>query len=161
MQKPAKRIEAVTSTRDEFATFYAAEHDRQVRRAFLLTGSNETANDIVHDAFIAVYRRFAQLDHPGSYLNQVVLNGCRDLARRQRRQTRLLDRLRPGSPADGEHDVLDDALATLPFNQRAAVVLCFYAQCSHREAADALGCPIGSIGPWIARALAALRKELA
>ena len=50
MQKPAKRIEEVTSTRDEFATFYAAEHDRQVRRAFLRTGSKETAKDIGHEA---------------------------------------------------------------------------------------------------------------
>lgn len=74
---------------------------------------------------------------------------------------RLLARISPRPADTSERDVLDDALAKLPFNQRAAVVLCFYAQCSHREAADALGCPIGSIGPWITRALIALRKELA
>lgn len=145
----------------DFAAFYRAEHEGQVRRAFLLTGSNETANDVVHDAFIAVHQRFRDLDHPAGYLNRVVINGCRDVARRRRTTHRLLARLAPQEPESPDHDVLDDLLAALPFNQRAAVVLRFYAQLSHREIADALDCPIGSVGPWINRALAALRKELA
>lgn len=143
-----------------FAALYRAEHERQVRRAFLLTGSNETANDVVHDAFVALHHRFDELDHPASYLNRAVLNGCRDVARRRRSTRRLLPRLVSPTEQGPEHDILDDALATLPFNQRAAVVLRFYAQLSHHEIADALDCPIGSVGPWITRGLATLRKEL-
>jgi RNA polymerase sigma factor (sigma-70 family) len=56
--------------------------------------------------------------------------------------------------------VLDDVLAILPFNQRAAVVLRYYAQLSIDEIADALGCRRGSVGPWISRALKSMRKVL-
>jgi DNA-directed RNA polymerase specialized sigma24 family protein len=60
-----------------FADFYRLELDAQVRRAVLLLGSSDIANDVVHDAFIAVYRRWDTLDEPGPYLHMAVLNGCR------------------------------------------------------------------------------------
>lgn len=40
---------------DDFRAFYERELDMQVRRAFLLTGSNELANDVVHDAMVGVF----------------------------------------------------------------------------------------------------------
>lgn len=67
----------------EFTDFYRAEHSAQVRRAILLVGSSETANDVVHDAMTAVYQRWDTIDAPGPYLNRAVLNGCRDVGRRR------------------------------------------------------------------------------
>jgi DNA-directed RNA polymerase specialized sigma24 family protein len=69
-----------------FDDFYRAELDRQVRRAYLLTGSAELADDIVHDAMVAMYRRWDAIDEPAAYLNRAVLNGCRDAGRRAVRQ---------------------------------------------------------------------------
>ena len=40
-----------------FEAFYVAELPGQVRRAYLLVGSDEAANDIVHEAMVS---------HPGS-----------------------------------------------------------------------------------------------
>lgn len=60
-----------------FDEFYAIELDAQVRRAFLLTGSNEVANDVAHEAMLQVYRRWDELTVPGGYLTTAVLNGCR------------------------------------------------------------------------------------
>lgn len=151
----------MVEARTPFASFYACELDPRVRRAFLLTGSNEVANDVVHDAFVALYPRYDSVDHPGRYLNQTVLNHCRNLARREGTRRRGLGRLAgSGASVEAEVDLLDDVLATLPFNQRAAVVLQFYGQFSHAETAAALGCPVGSIGPWISKALATMRREL-
>ncbi|MEO8696405.1 MAG: sigma-70 family RNA polymerase sigma factor [Acidimicrobiales bacterium] len=144
----------------EFALFYAHELDGQVRRAFLLVGSNEAANDVVHDAFVAVYRRWGEIERPGPYLNRVVLNGCRDLARRRRRTERLLAVTAATGEAAEISDRLDDVLERLPFNQRAAIVLRFYGQLSVVEIADALDCPPGSVGPWIDRGLKKMRKAL-
>ena len=143
-----------------FGDFYRLELDAQVRRAVLLLGSNDIANDVVHDAFIAVYRRWDTLDEPGPYLHMAVLNGCRGIHRQRSRQGRLLPRLVDrGAPASvDEH--LDDLLAELPFNQRAAVVLRFYGGLTTEEIASELGCAPGSVGPWIHRALAKLRKAL-
>ena len=143
-----------------FGEFYGRELDAQVRRAALLLGSDELANDVVHDAFVAVYRRWDSLDEPGPYLNVAVLNGCREIHRRRSRYDRLVPRLleRGTSSSVGEH--LDDVLAQLPFNQRAAVVLRFYGGLTTDEIAHALECAPGSVGPWIDRALTKMRKAL-
>jgi DNA-directed RNA polymerase specialized sigma24 family protein len=60
----------------------------------------------------------------------------------------------------GEPEIVSDLLGRLSFNQRAAVVLRFYAGFSTDEIATALDCPRGSVGPWIDRALNNMRKEL-
>ena len=144
----------------DFTAFYRAEAPGQIRRAALLTGSDEAANDVVHDALAAMYRRWADIAEPGPYLNRAVLNGCRDRGRRTAVHRRLVDRLRSGRTDDAERDVLTDVLGRLPFNQRAAVVLRYYAGCTTAEIAEALDCPPGSVGPWIDRALRRLREEL-
>ena len=144
---------------DDFRAFYEREHGEQVRRAFLLTHSNEQANDVVHDAMIGVFQRWDDLENPGGYLNRSVLNGCRDVGRRTSSSRRALSSLRPLDGEQAENDVLDDALARLPFNQRAAVVLRYYGGWSSDEIARALDCSPNSIGPWITRALTTLRKD--
>lgn len=150
--------ETVVST---FDTFYSREHAPQVRRAALLVGSHELANDLVHDAFIQVYNRWGQLENPGGYLNRAVLNACRDEGRSRVVRLRALDRLTDRTAAVNQADHLTDALMALPFNQRAAVVVRYYAGMNVDEIADHLGKPPGSVGPWIARGLAKLRKALA
>lgn len=143
-----------------FRDFYELEFAGQVRRAYLLTRSNEAANDIVHDAMLGVYRRWGRLEQPGAYLNRSVLNGCRDAARRNRSRASMLTRLRPAGTEPDRGEVLDDVLAALPFTQRAAVVLKFYGGWTAEQIADALDCSPNSIGPWITRALHTMRKEL-
>lgn len=145
----------------EFAEFYEAELDQQVRRAFLMVGTNELANDIVHDAMVEVYRRWEEIDRPAAYLNRAVLNGCRDNGRRTATQRRMLGRLVDRGGHGEMRDVLDDALRTLPFIQRGAVVLRFYGGLSISEIADALGCAPGTVGPALDRGLTKLRKVLA
>lgn len=155
-------VESVESQADRaaFEDFYRLELDAQVRRAVLLLGSNDIANDVVHDAFIAVYRRWNTLEEPGPYLHMAVLNGCRGIHRQRSRQRRLLPRVVDRASRPPVDDVLDDLLAALPFNHRAAVVLRFYGGLTTAEIARELGCAPGSVGPWINRALAKLRKAL-
>lgn len=155
----AQRRLSESSPVRSFSDFYRAEVDGQVRRAALLTGSTEHANDIAHDAFTEVFRRWEQLDQPGAYLNRAVLNRCRDLARTRTRRARLMARIASDEWSwDGEP--IADLLDTLPFNQRAAVVLKFYVGLSNIEIAEALDCPPGSVGPWLDRALKQLRKVM-
>lgn len=143
---------------EAFVAFYERELGLQVRRAALLVGSQETAHDLVHDAFVELYRRWDEVRDPGPYLGRAVLNRCRDHTRREstraRRLPLLVDR---GGPDD---EVLWDALNELPFNHRAALVLRYYHQLSDREIAAVIGCRLGSVGPWIHRGLKRLRKDL-
>ncbi len=57
-------------------------------------------------------------------------------------------------------DPLDDVLDTLPFRQRAAIVLRFYARLTTAEIAAALGCAPGSVGPYIDRGLKKMKGAL-
>ena len=143
-----------------FGEFYRRELDGQVRRAALLLGSDELANDVVHDAFVALYRRWDTVADPGPYLNVAVLNGCRGVHRRRSRHERLVPRLLDRGSAACVGERLDDVLATLPFHQRAAVVLRYYGGLTTDEIAHALECAPGSVGPWIDRALTKMRKAL-
>ncbi len=144
----------------EFPDFYRAELAGQVRRAFLMLGDNEQANDVVGEAMTAVYRNWEELETPGAYLNRAVLNGCRDAGRRRVTSRRLLQRIARADAATTTNEVLTDVLAALPFNHRAAVVLRYYAGYTTGEIAEALDCAPGSVGPWIERGLSAMRKVL-
>jgi len=142
----------------EFAAFYELEFPRQVRRAGLLLGSEHAAHDAVQDAFVEVFRRWSSLDRPGPYLETAVLNRCRDVGRHREVVRRRTPRAAADVPA--QDAPLHDALATLPFNHRAALVLRYYLQMSEAEISAQLGCSPGSVGPWIQRGLRRLRKEL-
>ena len=142
-----------------FSDLYRAELDGQVRRATLMLGSAAQANDVVHDAMVELYRRWDHIERPAAYLSRAVMNGCRSAGRRRAVARRKLAAL---APDEGivDHDPLYDVLATLPFNQRAAVVLRYFVGMTNPEIATVLGCPLGSVGPWISRALDAMRPLL-
>ncbi len=143
----------------EFSEFYRQELTKQVRRAALILGSDEAANDVVHDSFAKVFARWGEIEEPGGYLQRTVLNGCRDGQRRAKRLRKLLPRL-VGDPVIPEEETLWDVVSHLPFNQRAAVVLRFYERMTEAEIAQTMNCPTGSVGPWISAALTTMRKEL-
>ena len=144
----------------EFRALYEREHAGQVRRAALLLRSTEQAHDVVHDAMVELYSRWDTIEQPGAYLNRVVVNRCRDATRRARVHRRSLVHLVERTPSPPPDDPLGDLFDRLPFNQRAVVILRFYEGCTVAETADALGCPQGSVGPWIDRAMATLREQL-
>lgn len=143
-----------------FAAFYEVELPMQLRRATLLVGEVEVARDLVHDAFVELYRRWGSLDRPGAYLSTAVLNRCRDHGRHQSVARRGLTLLVEDASQLGPDDSLVDALLGLPFNQRAALVLRYYHGFTEAEIAEELGCRPGSVGPWIHRGLRRLRKVL-
>jgi RNA polymerase sigma factor (sigma-70 family) len=141
-----------------FTAFYQREIVGQVRNATLLLGSQEAARDAVHDVFATMYERWSTIVEPGPYVQRAVVNRCRDLLRRAEVSRRHEPQLVRDTP---EIDApLYDALATLPFNHRAAVVLRYYLQLSEAEIAERLDCPTGSVGPWIRRGLDHLATEL-
>jgi RNA polymerase sigma factor (sigma-70 family) len=138
-----------------FETLYETEIRGQVQRAALLLGSSSSANDVVHDAFIAVFQRWDSLDEPGPYLNRCVLNGCRDLLRRQRRAP---TESRPTFVGDRADDVaLWDDLNLLPFRQRAALVMRYWQGMDESEISDTLGIRPGTVGSLLTRAKRNLR----
>lgn len=148
------------STSDGFAAFYEAEVVRQVRSATLILGSRPAAQDVVHDVFVEMYQRWdGGIVEPGSYLRRAVVNRSRDALRRRATARRFRATLRPDDVPEIDAP-LYDALATLPFKHRTALVLRYYLGLTEAEIAEALGCPSGSVGPWIRRGLDRLAPQL-
>jgi RNA polymerase sigma factor (sigma-70 family) len=138
---------------------YREQFRAMVQLAFLLTGSTETAQDVVQDAFVGLHRRWTSVEQPAAYLRRSVVNGCHSYHRRLRlERTRRSDARELAT--DLEADEIADALTALPRRQRAALVLRFYLDLPDAEAAEILGCRVGTVGSLVHRGLAQLRKDI-
>lgn len=155
-------------TDTEYAAFVAANWDRYLRLAYLLTGSEHTAEELVQDCLVKLYgrwRRVSATGDPHAYVRRMLANGNVSRWRRARRE-RLVDVLpEAGSPetwtAGPEHAVeLRHALMRLPAGQRAVAVLRHFEDLSEKQVAQLLGCSVGTVKSQNAKALAALRHHL-
>jgi RNA polymerase sigma-70 factor (sigma-E family) len=141
-----------------FEEVYRASFDRMIRVAFMMTGSNEAAEDIVQDAFVGLFARFDRLDDPVPYLHRSVVNGCLARGRRRRVVQRLGHLTVAESVASLEIDEMWGALKRLSARRRAAVVLRYYIDLPLAEIAEILDCKTGTVKSMLNRALADLRE---
>ena len=141
-----------------FEEVYRAHYDRMIRVAFMMTGSNEAAEDIVQDAFVGLYARFDRLAEPTPYLRRSVVNGCLARGRRRRIVQRLGHLTASDAAASLEIDETWSVLKRLPARRRAAVVLRFYVDLPLAEIAVILGCKTGTVKSMLSRALSELRE---
>jgi len=144
---------------DEIARLYREQRDRLRRLAYLMTGEREVAEEIVHDAFVRVHRRWDSIDTPPAYLRKTVVNLC--LAWRSRTAMARERTL----PTDDRVDPpeLDETwalLARLSREQRVALVLRYYEDLPDEEIARVMGCRPATVRTRIHRALSSLRKEM-
>jgi RNA polymerase sigma-70 factor (sigma-E family) len=155
---------------EEFQSFLVGRWPRLLRTAFLLTGEQHAAEDLVQTTLEQVYaawRRVASTDDPDTYVRRVMINAH---ARRHRR--RLKEFLAPRADSDLVPEVPDSgdriaqaddrgalltALSQLPPRQREAVVLRYWEDLSESQAAEAMGCSVGSVKSNAAKGLAKLR----
>jgi RNA polymerase sigma factor (sigma-70 family) len=149
-----------------FEQLYVANYQALVRLAFVLTGSLELSEDLVQDCFVRLHRHYERLEAPERYAKQAVVNACRSHFRalgRERDRRPLLyvvedsDVSGPAGVMSGE---LNDMLLALPYRQRAAIVLRYFAGLSELEIAEVLGCRPGTVGSLVHRALERLRRAI-
>jgi RNA polymerase sigma-70 factor (sigma-E family) len=142
-----------------FAELYSSQRDRLVRLAYVLTGSQMTAEDIVHDTFIRVEPRLDGLSEPGAYLRRSVINACYSWHRRQRRE-RATPADPPAAVMPNDQVEMWDALAHLPSARRTVLVLRYYLDLPEAEVAAILGWRVGTVKSATHRALRDLRRIL-
>ena len=95
------------------------------------------------------------------WLFRIAGNLCRDCLRSRAREERGRAEIAIDPPGrEQSHDELQDALAALPPEQRAAVLLVYFDGLHHREASRALGCAEPTISWRLMLARRALKKIL-
>lgn len=135
------------------------------RRAYLVTGRPEAADDVTQDAFERAFRSLAGFDHGASFagwIQRIAVNRAIDLLRAERRLAPLDAVAEQGAwdaEPGGDRD-LQAAVARLAPERRAVVILRFWADLSGPEIADLLELPVGTVHSRLSRALADLRGVL-
>ncbi|MFF4496373.1 RNA polymerase sigma factor SigM [Streptomyces sp. NPDC001546] len=158
---------------DAFGELVRRHRDRLWAVALRTLGDREEAADAVQDALVSAYRAahtFRGDSAVTTWLHRITVNACLDRARKaaSRRtdpldDTDRLERLlepheSAEAPAERQdlHRQLLAALATLPADQRAALVLVDMQGYPVAEAAAVLGVPVGTVKSRCARGRAKL-----
>jgi RNA polymerase sigma-70 factor (sigma-E family) len=153
----------------EFVDFATATAARLFRSAYALCGDHQTAEDAVQAALTSAcvsWQRVRGADSPEAYVRRMVIN---QLLGWRRRKSWRLESLSGSVPDTGreshEQNVADSdlvwrALAGLPPQQRAVLVLRYYEDLSEAEIAEVLGIRSGTVKSQASAAMAHLRRDL-
>jgi RNA polymerase sigma-70 factor (ECF subfamily) len=165
--------------RDEAAMTLLHERYRALAFAVALRVVNDAgrAEDVVQDAFLAVWRRAgsyaAGRGSVRTWLSSIVRNRAIDVVRASRErpvedQDAILIGLEDPAPAvddqvaasiDGE--ITRRALGNLPAEQRQAIAMAFFGGLSHTEIADRTGLPLGTVKSRVRLGIQRMRQSLA
>jgi RNA polymerase sigma-70 factor (ECF subfamily) len=149
--------------------------------AYRVIGREEDAHDVCQETFLRAFRAikgFKGQAKFSSWLYRIALNLCRDWMRRERRAPLVqvpdgVDPMEIANELPAPIESLDDtvarreltsavarAMATLPDEQRTAIILKEYHGLTFQEIADMLGCPLSTVKTRLYQGLAVLRREL-
>ena len=135
---------------------------RLYRTALLYLGSESMALDAVDEAVykgFCAYRKLRQEEYFDTWMTRILINVCNSELRRRRRETAVAEL--PETAAE-EFDALPlkDAIARLPSQLRAVVVLRYFTGLTLAQTAQALDIPQGTAATRHRRALGLLKLEL-
>jgi RNA polymerase sigma-70 factor (sigma-E family) len=149
---------------DELDALVAERGNALLAAAVLLTGSLAAGEDLLQAALERLMRSWGRVrEDPERYLRRTMYHLAIDQWRRRRRRPEVLIDYEPPDRPDATgaldlRDALSRALAQLPPKQRAVLVLRYWEQLSEAEAAEFLGCPVGTVKSAASRGLARLRE---
>lgn len=156
--------------RPAWQVLYDELGERVYRLILRMTRDEELARDLTHDTFVRVFETRAQYRGRGTvraWVFQIAVNLLRERARTARRRGELLEREGMGRSVASDESarvesriVLEEALASLPDDQRAALLLFEVDGYTHAEIGEMLGVAEGSSKARVSRAKAALRERL-
>jgi RNA polymerase sigma-70 factor (ECF subfamily) len=168
---------------EAFTVLYRRRQAAVYRFALHMSGSPSVAEEVTQEVFLVLIRQFEQFDPAKGTLASFLFGVARNRVLRCLERERWYVQLPAGSPDDDSssgpgctpgslEDPLDgltqretiervrQAVQTLPINYREAVVLCDLQELSYEQAAQALGCAIGTVRSRLHRGRAMLLEKL-
>jgi RNA polymerase sigma-70 factor (ECF subfamily) len=160
-----------------FEVIYERHATAAFSLAYRMMGRRGAAEDVVQEAFLALWRSGARYDHTRGSVRTWVLGivhhrGIDALRRGIRHDSRrasdegIEERFESGERTDvqaarrEEAEEVRSALASLPAEQSRAIELAYFGGFSHSEIADMLQTPIGTVKGRIRLGLDKLRGQL-
>ncbi len=154
--------------RQEFAEFAGARSCALIRVAYLLTGDQQSAEDLLQTALTKTAARWGRIHtSPEAYLRQVMyrehVSGWRRRAgHRETAVADIPDQAAAATDPSAEIRVtLQQALRALPAGKRAVLVLRYYEDLPETQVAAILGCSVGTVRSQTHKAITQLRAALA
>ena len=173
--------------RAAFATLYQQTSSHLLGVIQRITGNRESAQDILQEVYVNVWRSAAvfdaRLSQPATWLTSVARNRAIDSLRRRQTQPKVIS-ANLASTVDGEErDLLDEfasddagplqameqaqeaqavrrCIKVLSKEQQQSVALAFYQGHSYAEVAEHLHQPLGTVKSWVRRGLLSLKDCL-
>ncbi len=164
--------QAIEGDREAFSELMRASAGRQYAVASLILRDRSRAQDAVQEAFVAAWKGLSALRDPDAWeawLHRLTVRHCFKAVRHEKkRRTVELHVVLDPEPASSQdsvgdlvrRDLLERELERLPLDQRAVIVLRFYADLPLDEVADILDIPIGTAKSRQHRGLEAMRTSM-
>ena len=160
--------------KEAFAELYSRRQRDVYRFALHMTGAPDLAEDVTQEVFMVFMRGDNKFDETKGSVNAFLLGIARNYVLRRLRKDRsfvsIEDAMGEATTSDaGAGEVLTRSLAiesmrqavlNLPSHYREAVVLCDLQELSYTEAAEVLGCAIGTIRSRLSRGRSMLIAKL-
>jgi RNA polymerase sigma-70 factor, ECF subfamily len=172
-EEAAEAAAVVIPVRDRGAfTSLVLEHDASLRcLAYRLLGDRDLMDEALQEAYakaFAALPSFRRRSSVATWLYRITYTTCIDVLRRERRLAALPDDLLQDAidlapdPGDelAERERLSTALASLPPEQRAAVLLVDRDGFDYKTVAEILDVPFGTAASRVSAARHALRRAL-
>ena len=158
-------LRAKAGDRSALDHLFATLHP-DVWRLCRFLGAPSDPDDLAQETFERALRSLHAFRGDGavkSWMLSIARRVCVDATRRNIRRRRLDERIGNGVFAEPHRDAswleVDDLLEDLDADRREAFVLTQLVGLSYEEAADAVGCPIGTIRSRVARARSQLLES--
>ena len=161
-----------------FGELYRRRRLDVYRFALHMSGAQATAEDVVQDVFVIVMREAGRFRQGRSRAVAWLCGIARNCARQRLERDRAFVALDDDSQASGNRGAAPDpdpagdmtraediervrkAVLTLPMHYREAIVLCELQEMSYAEAAEAIGCAVGTVRSRVHRGRELLAEKL-
>ena len=153
--------------RNALAELYRIYHTSLFRFAFRLTNSYGTAEELVNDVMLAVWKnadQFRNGSKVSTWVFGIAYRQC--MTRLRRKRITIVPDVKVDQIADSARDRIEDGqwieqgLAELPDEQRVSMVLVFYLGCSYGEVAEITGSKEATVKTRMFHARRKLRSSL-